>query len=259
MLELPRLYLNGFPKSGLHLSELMVGSLYEPMRKAHNWLGTNPWDTEMINIEKLPVLACMEKNQFIKGHSGWTQDLEDMLVGLQIGMVMVYRDLRDVVVSQAYHILSDDERLKHPSRDMYPDDLHEVMKMVITGVGDKDGIFARWDTYQPWLSKSWVLPVKYEDMIKRPEKVVKQFYLYGYSLELAHNGIDEIKISADSKNQICNMIVSQMRRKDTITYRKGKTKQWRYEFDKEIIDLFKKHDKNNVLMQLEFEKNKDWH
>jgi hypothetical protein len=237
MLELPRLYVNGFPKSGLHLAELLVSALYTPAYQK-TWFGTNAWTVRKMNMERLDVLATIHKGEYMKGHSGYSEEMERMLIGLQIGMVFIYRDLRDVVVSQAYHILSDDEDLKHPARELYPNDLKATMKAVITGCGADDGIFERWNNFKVWMDKPWVLSIRYEELLHRPHKVAKQFLKYIISLELTHTGKEQAKIDVILFNALVNRLAEHTRNTNTVTYRKGKTKQWKYEFTPEIERLF---------------------
>jgi len=255
-MQLPPLYLNGFPKSGLHMADLMVSEVYKPFM-TKNWLGTNAWTNIRLNMDKLSVLALLKPGQYIKGHSGHSQELETMLTGLGFCVVLIYRDLRDVVVSQAYHILSDNEDLKHPAREIYPDDLEGVMRLVITGISDYDGIFSRWASFEPWLSKPWVFPIKYRDLRLQTNRIARDFLHYLVSMELLQTGETEMKLNRAVVNQLIENIVQRTKRK-SVTFRKGKTGGWRYEFTPEITQLFKKYDKTETLVRLGFEKNRNW-
>jgi len=255
--SLPKIYVNGFPKSGLHFAELMVSSIFSPLRE-YNWLGTNAWKADK-KEQHLDVLAVVKEGQYLKAHSGYGEKLSSMLIGLEFGMVFVYRDLRDVTVSLAYHILSDDPDLLHPARDRYPKDLHGVMKAVITGLDEYIGIVEKWKDYQPWLYRPRVFPVRYEDMVRKPEQVTSRFFDFVYGLAADFSGRDEITVSAKDKQTLCTYMVKRMKNKKTTTFRKGKLRQWKREFTPELVELFKQHDPDNVLMKLGFEKNKDWH
>ena len=259
MLKLPRLYINGFPKAGLHLAELMVNTTWKPVNKKYNWYGTSAWHTEARNLETAPKLAVIQNGQYLKGHANYNEYLCEMLIGLEIGMVFVYRDLRDVAVSQAYHILSKNEELLHPARDFYPDDFDDVLTLVIAGLGEYDGLLERWRKFEPWLDTFWVFSVRYDELLKRPEKAAGRFFEYYYSLALQHAGIDGVKIDKAIKDKMVKAMVSRMKSHDTVTFRKGKTGQWRYEFKPQHIELFKRYDTDNALLRLGFEKEKDWH
>jgi len=253
---LPPLYLNGFPKSGLHMADLMVGELYKPFM-TKNWLGTNAWTNVRLNMDKLSVLSLVKPGQYIKGHSGHSQELETMLTGLGFCVVLIYRDLRDVVVSQAYHILSDDENLKHPARELYPDNLQEVMKLVITGIYEYDSIFARWESFETWLSKPWVFPITYRDLRLQTNRVARDFLHYLVSMEMLQTGQREMQMNRAAVNQVIYGMVERTKRK-SVTFRKGKPGQWRYEFTPELVRLFKQNDKTDALVRLGFAKNRNW-
>jgi len=231
------LYLNGFPKSGLHLAELMVSSLYAPAYD-RTWFGTNAWTTDKLNMKRLAVLATIDKGEYMKGHSGWSKELEDMLIGLQVCMVFIYRDLRDVVVSQAYHIKSDSEDLKHPGRDLYTGDLQDTMQAVISGLDENDNLFIRWKNFKRWIGKPWVFAVRYEDLLHKPHRVAGDFIKFLIGFELRATGKDQVNLDKRAYNHLVNKIATATRKKDTVTYRKGKTKQWKREFAPDTMKLF---------------------
>ena len=89
-----------------------------------------------------------------------------------------------------------------------------------------------------WMDKPWVLSIKYEELLHRPHKVAKQFLEYVIGLELLHTGKEQAKINADLFNALINRLAEHTRNKNTVTFRKGKTKQWKYEFTPEIERLF---------------------
>ena len=253
-MKTPRMYINGFPKSGLHLAERMVVSMFDPVRSDYNWYGTNAWSTSRHNLEEAATLAVIQPGQYLHGHTGWLKSIEEILIGLEIGMVLVYRDLRDVVVSQAHHILSDSDKLNHPAREIYPDDIHEVMKTVITGIDDYEGVFERWDTFAPWLEKDWVFPITYRELLRKPQRAAKRFL--EYCIGIAYG--EEVMIDKELKNNLTEHMVGMLKQRESATFRKGKTGTWKEEFTPEITELFKAHDTKNVIVGLGFEKDNNW-
>ena len=116
MLEItpPRLYVNGFPKSGLHLSTQMVNCLFEPVSTENNWYGTNAWTLSRHSLDQaVDKFSEIKPRHFLKGHAGYMSELDELCDVLRVAMLLIYRDLRDVVVSQTYHILSENENLHH--------------------------------------------------------------------------------------------------------------------------------------------------
>ena len=100
----PKYVLDGFPKAGLHLCELMVSPVVQPqpsdaMYRDH-WVGTfdgNAWTTDWIPIRATTYrMARLTAGHYVKGHIGHTDDLEQFLYLLGASVVFIYRDLRDV-------------------------------------------------------------------------------------------------------------------------------------------------------------------
>ena len=96
--------------------------------------------------------------------------------------MFVYRDLRDVAVSQAHHILNeDDKRFVHPDKAAYRDlgCFSRVLRAVIEGMGNYPGVVDRWKLYAPWLDREWVCPVRFEDLIGDREGQAERILTYG--------------------------------------------------------------------------------
>ena len=260
MLIPPKLYVNGFPKSGLHLATQMVACLFAPVDTENNWYGTNPWTLTKYHLEEaVDKFSEIQSGQYRKGHIGYQAEIDELLNVLNVAMVLVYRDLRDVVVSQTYHILDDTNKLKHPGRKYYEHlngDKNAVMLECITGNDYLPGIIERWGDYAKWMDCQYVLPVRFEDMVKRPHKVAKTFFNWVYGLAIE---TDEVYLDKDIRNRTVELMVSTMRKKDiSVTFRKGKTGQWRREFTPEHVKAFKEMDKDNVLFGLGYVKKPDW-
>lgn len=255
-MNLPPLYLNGFPKSGTHMADLMVEKIYKPFMYK-NWLGTNAWTDKPVALERLPILSLLKPGQYIKGHAGYSEDMEKMLTGLGFCVIFIYRDLRDVVVSQAHHILSNNKDLYHPARELYPDNLQDVMKVVIEGFTEHDGVFARWASFEPWLSKPWVFPIRYRDLRLQTNRIARDFLHYLASMDMFYSGKQAMQLDRKTVNRFVDEIAKNTKQK-TVTFRKGRVGSWRDEFTPELVMLFKKHDKNDALIRLGFEKNRNW-
>jgi len=254
------MYLCGFPKSGLHAAERMVLGMFAPLNK-FPWFGTNAWGVERHKLDRAATnLAAIRRGCYIKGHTGYLKSLEAVLVGLGIGLVVVYRDLRDVVVSQAHHIMNVEENddLNHPGQELYADNLEDVMLQVIEGVDKYTGIIERWETYAPWLDCDWVLPMRFEDMIKTPERECSRFFDYSYELAKLDSGITGVLLDKNiRKVAIDGMLLEMKQTHMSPTFRKGKAGGWKRAFTPETVAAFKAKDNNDWLYKLGYAK-KDW-
>ena len=256
MITPPKLYVNGFPKSGLHLAIRMTLPLFEVANETI-WFSTNPWTTGRGNIDKVvDKFSEIQSGTLLMGHTGYLRTLEKLFHGLQIYMMFVYRDLRDVAVSQTYHILDDQNgNLHHPGRKDYSKDKDEVLMAVIRGIPRWAGVVERWKTFEPWLKFPFVFPVRFEDLIKKPEMCAKRFFKWVY--EIALKG-QEPSIDKELQLFIQGLMAVQLRQKDSNTFRKGKVGSWKREFKPEHVQAFKESDKNQALLKLGYVKREDW-
>jgi hypothetical protein len=264
-------YLNSFPKSGTHLVNLMLATLCSPALgegaplktedpKIGNWSGNlifNGWGTKLTpNHERMKIIfEEMPEGTFIKGHAAYTKELENMLLENQIAGAFLYRDLRDVAVSQAYHVLEDnDDRFVHPGKEVYQalPDFESVLIAVIEGLDDYPGLLERWELFAPWFDINWIIKLRYEDILEKPYEQSKRLILYLFYFLSYANNLD-FEVLDTSIDSAVEAMVSAMGRKDlSPTFRKGGSGGWKNYFTKPVIDAFKHCDKNNWLERLGF-------
>lgn len=263
----PRVYLNGFPKSGLHLALNMARCVVSgPAREVRPWAGTfqdNSFGEKWAGEAHIwSSLALLHEDTWLKGHAGYRDDIADFLNKLGACVVFIYRDLRDVAVSLSYHVVDeDDQRFMHPDKAWYRrlGSHEEVLKAVIAGDERFPGLLQRWAYYAPWLDVPWVLSLTYADMRERPEETASLFVRYIYGHTAAWLGFPDIHIPEADHDWVVEKLVEALGVTDgSPTYRKGTTGQWRDEFTPEIVDLFKACDTENWLVRLGFEKDADW-
>lgn len=258
----PRIYLNGFPKSGLHLAVLMARTIEEETALDPPWVGSfgwNAWSTEWRPLPHIFAgLRQLRNGTWLKGHCGYRPEIEQYLYWHGTAMAFIYRDLRDVLVSQSYHVIAeDDERFYHPGKDMFRELNHEERLLAcLHGIGPFSGLFARWTQYAPWLAVEWVHKIRFEDMIGNREQVAQDFAQYIYDrtcwgvmgAEVVGTTLE--KISAAIAH---NMTITSM----SSTYRKGTSGQWREEFTTRVTDEFKAVG-GDWLVRLGYERDDTW-
>jgi len=172
-----------------------------------------------------------------------------------IGHIFIYRDLRDVAVSQAYHITSDDCRLAHEHKSFFKmfDNFDEVLKAVITGIGPYPGVVSRWKMYAPWLDVNWVMSLKFEDLKNDLEdccKAITNYVLYN-ATHLLEDKIADFTFGEGAQEQLIEKMVEQSKKTHlSVTYRKGQSGEWQTHFKQEHIDLWMKNDPDNWIEKL---------
>ena len=262
-------YLNGFPKSGLHLATLMMRPVAKPLADEglfnRPWAGTfqdNSWTARWVPPEKvLYKISRLTDGHFLKGHCAYVPAVERFLWYAGISHVFIYRDLRDVAVSQSYHVISEeDDRMSHPDKALYRamDSHEDVLKAVVGGYRQYPGVLDRWATYVEWMNVGWTLRVRFEDLRERPYEAAARILRYGLG-RVAPIFECQLKVV----QEVFDLCVEAMVQAgaDTAkspTFRKGTVGQWREEFTPEIKALFKDCDRENWLVKLGYERDSDW-
>lgn len=260
----PRILVNGFPKSGLHLATLLARCVVTDAAVPTAWGGTfqlNAWSTEWLPATKVfPTLSRIVDNSFLKGHVGYSPRIEQYLFWHGVSMAFVFRDPRDVLVSQSFHVLADDDgRFTHPGKSVFRAlATHEdVLLACLEGIGPYAGLFERWSLYANWLAVSWVFKLRFEDMRLRPDETARRFAAYVYERLGQANGLD-VKLPEDVLDEAVGHMTRAMKRTElSPTFRKGNVGDWRDHFTPRVKTAFKLR-AGDWLERLGYEDNDDW-
>lgn len=265
-----RVYLNGFPKAGLHLLELFVQELCGQSkngREGSEWLGTfgwNSWSNEVLNLPSTAWrLSLLERGDYLKGHMGHFDVLESVMFWGNIGHIFVVRDLRDVAVSLTHHIMSDDPILLHQHKSIYGmlGGFDEILTAVIEGMGPYPGLFERWEKYVKWLDLPWVMKLDFADLVNEPKKCAKSILTYCLynATHLLEGTYGHIVPTKETERELVKRMVKRAKRTElSATFRRGVPGEWRMAFKDHHKDLFKKRDTGGWLVKLEYEKDDSW-
>lgn len=264
----PKYVINGFPKAGTHLAAMFLRPIVEPVAHSQlwgaNWAGTfagNSWTEDWIPDTVTGYkLARLTDGHFILAHMGHTEALELFMYLQGACHILIYRDFRDVAVSQMHHIMNKKGKLSHPGRDLYRPlgGQDEVLSAVIKGIDVYPGVMDRWQHYVPWLDVEWAESISFEEMRSRPHDAARKFIEFGYG-RLAQVMDTVITGNADLfKPHFEAMVRSSQDRKRSTTFRKGVSGQWRMTFNKRHIEEFKEADRDGWLVRLGYEKDDNW-
>ena len=259
----PRIFLNGFPKSGLHLAVNIARTITTEAALHPAWTGCfthNSWSVNWApQVGVMAALRMLRDDSWLKGHMGYLPTYEQYLYWHGASMAFIYRDLRDVLVSQSHHVVStDQERFFHPNKEIYRDMDHETRLMAcLQGVEEFSGLFDRWELYAPWLGVPWVFKLRYEDMMLRREETVRAFVRYvwdrtTWGLEQAYQptATEDAMVKAISNNM-------NIKPEGSGTFRKGIVGGWREEFTPRVKEAFKER-AGDWLIRLGYEQDNDW-
>ena len=262
-----KFYLNGFPKAGLHLLTQMVKPIAKEMPKDQfdtPWVGM--FQGSSYRIDRTPLgqitfgVGRTREGHYMKGHCGYDMDVDAFLNFLGIMHIFVYRDLRDVAVSQAFHIMAaDNKRLFHPDPGLYRKlgSFDKVLSAVIEGIDVYPGVMERWTFYATWLEVDWVLSLSFEKMRYHPEESATEILQY-MILRLASIRSSEAVVDLEVvKYTVDLMVKSAKRTHHSPTFRKGEACNWRHHFTPEHVEKFKETDPG-WLVELRYEKDDNW-
>jgi hypothetical protein len=262
VLRKPRIFLNGFPKSGLHLAVLMVRTITQEAALHPAWTGCfthNSWSTNWAPIPQVMAgLRCLRDDTWLKGHMGYLPVYEQYMYWHGVAKAFIYRDPRDVLVSQSYHVASaDDKKFFHPNKAIYREMDHESRLMAcLCGVEEFAGLFDRWVLYAPWLGVPWVFKLRFEDMMERREETVRAFLKYTW--DRTTWGLVQPFQPTEIMDAMTEATMKNMEIKpDGGTFRKGHIGDWREEFTPRVVEEFKAR-AGDWLIRLGYEKDNDW-
>jgi len=272
----PSWYCNGFPKAGLHLVKSMLQPFARMMpARRYAKLGTmissfayHAWTNDWHNVRYVTYALCQTRPGYYHfGHCGYNTEISAILDYAGLAMTFIYRDLRDVAVSQTHHILSKREQDRHLDKAAYRrlGGFNEALSAVITGLQVDDskygpvyypGVMERWELYAPWLDQDWVCSVRYKDARLHPAETAQRIVEYGMKRLAGCMEVAPPKIDDKTMDRVVTaMVASGQDTKKSPTFRKGLVGGWRDVFTPEHVRLFQETDPDNWLKRLDFE---DW-
>lgn len=275
----PAWYVNGAPKCGTHLAAMMLKPFARQMpARRYAKLGTmissfpyHAWVNTFHNIRYLTYALCQTRPGYYHfGHCGYKPELSATLDYAGLAMIFIYRDLRDVAVSQTHHILSEREGAKHLDKAAYRrlGGFNEALSAVITGLQVDDseygpvyypGVIERWELYAPWLEEDWVCSIRYRDARLEPAETAQRIVEYGMKRLAGCMEVAPPKIDDKTMDRVVTaMVASGQDTSKSPTFRKGLVGKWRDVFTPEHVRLFKETDKGDELVRLGFAKDSDW-
>lgn len=265
----PRLYVSAMPKSGLHMATQMVEAVIAKMPPTvygtHHWAGTfkhNGFGGEIEDVDQLLyLLSLLRPGCFYQGHCAFVPSIQTFLRMASIPHVFVYRDLRDVAVSQAFHILDEvGDRFQHPAKRMFRAmGFDATLRAVIEGLGPYPGVMARWPMYAGWLEADMTLAVRFGDVLAEPREWAGRILNHAIQHTKPIEWITGAKIERGWFDRaVDGMMDLHARPELSPTYREGKTGSWREHFTDEHKELFKATDADGWIVRLGFEGSEDW-
>jgi hypothetical protein len=251
----PPILANSFPKSGTHLLIQILQAIPD-IRDWGSFLASTPSFTfrEIPEDKMCQKIRKIVPNELVSAHLYYSKSVEKALADKNVVHYFLYRDPRDIVVSETYYLTYMNKWHKlHKYFKKLPD-MNARILFSIQGTTDPafpydyPDICQRFRNYQPWLASSDVHALKFE-VLTQNEKFQSITWIISYYAQ-RNKAIDD-------ESQLIQAAIDNIDPQNSHTYRKGKSGGWKDVFTKEHKDVFKKH-AGELLIELGYEDDFDW-
>jgi hypothetical protein len=247
---------NAFPRSGTHLLLQAIEAI-PGVTNYGTYIASKPAITfqERSSRAHLRMMQHIVPAEVIPANLFYAPSYHAELKTKNCVIFFIYRDLRDVVVSEA-HFLTYSYRV-HRLHRYYARSLtnmEERLSTEILGVTDQKAPYSfpniaeRFARYRGWLDCPDVLSVRFEDLVSDKQSVVLRKMAAFYAERCA--------AAVDVDNLVQSMVLS-INPSTSYTFRKGKAGSWKEEFTEE----HKAHMKSvagKLLIELGYEEDLNW-
>lgn len=246
---------NSFPKSGTHL-------LVQILQKLP---GIRDWGMFLASMPSVPYreidLDTLRKriirsaeNELIPSHLFYSPIIENALHSVRAIHYFIYRDIRDVVISDAYYLryMNRWHRLSRFFRSCHSDE--EAIMLSIRGISEKNfkydfpNITERFKRYQPWINNNDVYAIKYENLIGEARDIELKNIINFYNTQ---------KSMSLDVNEMLDKMKKNIQPEKSHTFRKGESGSWKKVMTNEHIDLIKEIS-GQLLIDLGYENTINW-
>lgn len=235
-----RLFLIAMPKCGLHALVSAVKPLAavwvdRPWLGSYNGMG---WKTTTVYayIKRMEqALAEQPNGTFIRGHVKPHPRIIKAMYDNGTIPIFIYRNLRDVAVSSAYHILDagtqkGDGKIHfnpQPFKDL--ESFDDVLEAVIRGYAGMPSLVDRWNEFRGWLDVRWILRIRYEDLVDDfyAAAVLIFRYISGTATRFAYGEEYKPVFDRHTMDEIArDMRMSFGMKHESVTFRRGVAGGW---------------------------------
>ncbi len=254
--EAPPIFGNSKPKSGSHLLLQILGGFTQIM--PYKYVDADPVRTITPDGRRKTKEEILDELRRVpRGVIGWgyvdaTPENTSFLTSAGRVNYFIYRDPRDMLVSQVFFATDMHER--HGMHDYYNSlpDFGERLKVAITGI-DRDGlkmvsVKQRYEGVFQWLDQKNVMCIRFEDLINNRDatllSMLGEVEKTGYRIPTP-------------RDKALSVLVEAIQPGKSHTFRSGKTGGWKQHFTEEHKKLFRDV-AGDLLVRLGYEKDNDW-
>lgn len=251
----PPILLNSFPKSGTHLLLQMLRGT--PKTKYYgSFIASIPSITrkERSSFSYIQAIRRIVPGELVPAHLFHRQITVKEIKRANCVHLFLYRDLRDVAVSEAFYLseMNNWHRLSRPFRNL--ESLEERISAAIIGEDffgcdlNYPNIAERFLRYSGWLKDDSVLAMRFEDIVTAIQS--------GNLLDLSKQITERLKLPIQPESLSSNMYKAVDPRRSH-TFREGKSGSWQNYFS-EFHKRKMKEVGGDLLVELGYESNLAW-
>jgi len=254
-IKTPPIFLNSFPKSGTHL----LMQVLQAIPGIKDW-GLFLASTPSYTFKEIPAtimagkIKAISPGELVTSHVYSSSEVDDALDIINAVKYFIYRDPRDVVISEAYYLATMNRW--HKLHDIYSSmssDL-ERFQLSISGLPEGEGIQyqdigARFMKYSGWVSSKDCLPIKFEHLRSDSEKVEVVRNILSHYIDRVDGPFD--------LSELTDVALKNIDPGNSHTFRSGGMRQWQDLLTDQQIDNLKVL-VGDLLIDLGYEKNLNW-
>jgi hypothetical protein len=251
----PPVLANSLPKSGTHLLDQVVAAL--PKRRNYGSFLASLTSSFLYRRRSEPktlaLIAEFVPGEIIRGHLWHTPAVAEALNERSVVHYLIFRDPRDVVVSETHYLRGHRWHKLHPFfRDL--NSLEDAIALCICGLDDPASgvdyphVGERLAKFDGWIDNPNVCLVRFEDLIssQRDEILLRMIRFYS----------DRSETPLDA-NEILRRMNANIAPNKSHTFRSGKSGEWRKSFTAAHRELFKSVAQDQ-LVRLGYEVDAKW-
>lgn len=252
----PPILCNSFPKSGTHLLLQILGS-FPRIVNYGAFIASIPSISfrERTKASHIRLIRNIVPGEIVPAHLFYEPDYFDELIEKRAVIFFIYRDPRDVAVSEAYYLTYMNPW--HGLHSYFSKKLQsseERILATIKGINDPTfsydypNISDRFKRYQRWIGKENVFTVKFENLVSenRKELLVQMADFYARRSQL------DLDIE-----EVVNSALLNINPAHSHTFRKGEAGGWQKVFNEELKEQAKIV-AGDLLIELGYEKDLNW-
>ncbi|MCF7807266.1 MAG: sulfotransferase domain-containing protein [Candidatus Marinimicrobia bacterium] len=252
----PIVLINSFPKSGTHLLHQII-SIFPYVEDHKTFIVSMPSFTQRVRTNQ-EIIKKYEKQvipgELIRGHQFHSPELASYLSERRVVQYFIYRDPRDVVISEANYLYDMNRIHKLHKYFRKFKALEDRIMFSIMGNTyhstpiDYLDINGRFQKYIGWLKESEVYSVRYEDLVADQRQAVVEKIVMNFCNKCNYEVDLTSTVTAALKN---------INPQKSHTFRSGGTEKWKKYFTPEHKAEFKER-AGQLLIDLGYEKDMDW-